>query len=414
MFRRLPLFTARTRTLTGLQKRPLHSHSTQQCTLEVDALRVGTTRFPYLWLRDSCQSPSSVHPSTRQKLHRSSDFDLGIKPVTHRVVSHGDGFAEPGVTLVWPDGHQSHYTWEFLSSYASDSARMRFHGDVERVGWDAATLKASDSLFVEYDVVKQDKEGRLKAVDQLLKYGLLFIRGVPHKEVEDGTCELPRLANIFGSIRETFYGVLWDVKNKANSENIAYTNLHLGLHMDLLYYQEPPQFQILHCLRNRVVGGTSIFVDSLHASSVLRKTHPEAFRLLTQVPVPFHYLNAGKHYHHEHPTIQLAADGHSIAQVNYSPPFQAPLRLDTPPAFYEALKLFDAELNKETNVFGHTMKEGDAVLFDNRRALHARTAFTDNAAPSGDARRWLKGCYLEGDSVWDAARRLRAEVENRR
>lgn len=50
----------------------------------------------------------------------------------------------------------------------------------------------------------------------------------------DATCELRKLAETFSNIRETFYGQVWDVVNVRNSRNIAYTNLDLGLHMDLL------------------------------------------------------------------------------------------------------------------------------------------------------------------------------------
>jgi alpha-ketoglutarate-dependent taurine dioxygenase len=65
--------------------------------------------------------------------------------------------------------------------------------------------------------------------------------------------------------------------------------------------------------------------------------------------------------------------------------------------------------------FEYTLKEGDAVLFDNRRVLHARTAFADRErADTGqerEANRWLKGCYFEADAVLDRGRVLRTKVE---
>lgn len=61
----------------------------------------------------------------------------------------------------------------------------------------------------------------------------------------------------------------------------------------------------------------------------------------------------------------------------------------------------------------YTLKEGDAVLFDNRRVLHARTAFHDrgsrdrtNEVKEGEPNRWLKGCYLEADAIMDRRRVL--------
>jgi hypothetical protein len=70
---------------------------------------------------------------------------------------------------------------------------------------------------------------------QILKYGISFVSGVPTVETSHEKCELRALAELFGELRPTFYGLLWNVMNIPNSRNIAYTNLDLGLHMDLLY-----------------------------------------------------------------------------------------------------------------------------------------------------------------------------------
>jgi gamma-butyrobetaine dioxygenase len=190
------------------------------------------------------------------------------------------------------------------------------------------------------------------------------------------------------------------------------------------YFEHPPRYQILHCLRNRVVGGTSMFVDAVHAASMLRNTNPEAFDMLATTPVAFHYINDGHHLHHSHPTIELAPAlptssinrEQPINYINYSPPFQAPLSLSTTsPAFYPALAEFASLLAKPELTFEYTLNEGDAVLFDNRRLLHARTAFSDreggDAGHDGEMSRWLKGCYLEGDALLDRGRVLRTKAE---
>jgi gamma-butyrobetaine dioxygenase len=160
----------------------------------------------------------------------------------------------------------------------------------------------------------------------------------------------------------------------------------------------------------------------------LRKIHPVDFNTLATTPVPFHYINDGHHLHHEHPTIELGplpapiATGTSttdasvpeIKHINYSPPFQAPLLLgSTPPAFYSALGRYAALLDDPANILEYTLREGDAVLFDNRRVLHARTAFTDDgpsAGVDGETNRWLKGCYLEADAILDRGRVLRTKL----
>lgn len=95
-----------------------------------------------------------------------------------------------------------------------------------------------------------------------------------------------------------------------------------------------------------------------------------------------------------------------ITHVNYAPPFQAPLPPDTPLALFGALARFAARLALPQATLTHTLAEGEAVLFDNRRVLHARTAFEDTAVGEGETSRWLKACYIEADAVLDRRRVL--------
>ncbi|KAJ7802519.1 gamma-butyrobetaine hydroxylase [Mycena olivaceomarginata] len=368
--------------------------------LVIDALGAS---FPFVWLRDSCLSPECVHPSTSQKLHRTSDIPRTIRPAEDGVKLTSDG-----LQISWTDGHNSFFPRDFLHRHSSRTRLADFHLDVEEQPWDAKKISKSPDLYVSYASL-QTRPGLRVAIDQLSTDGLLFVTGVPNAETADSTCELRKLAETFSQIRETFYGQVWDVVNLPNSRNIAYTNVYLGLHMDLLYFKNPPKYQILHCLRNNVVGGASFFVDAFHAATTLRAQDPALFDVLATTPVPFHYINDGHHLHHEHPTIELSPSG-AIAQINYSPPFQAPLRRETPPIFYEALARFARLLEEKERVYEYLLREGDAVIFDNRRVLHARKAFSDKEGQEGkdgEPNRWLKGCYFEADALLDRGRMLR-------
>ncbi|TFY59238.1 hypothetical protein EVJ58_g5901 [Rhodofomes roseus] len=373
------------------------SHFAPTSSDQPASLSYNGTPLPYRWLRDSCQCPSCTHPSTRQKLHRTSDIPTDTLPA-----SDGVRVANSGVEITWASGHVSHYPKSFLELYSSPKRLRAFHQEVAAKRWDGDALRSVSNLFL---------PSRNSASSSSPTS--------PTERTANEACELRRLAERFGEIRETFYGQTWDVKNMRNSKNIAYTNVDLGLHMDLLYFQHPPRFQILHCLRNRVEGGASYFVDALHAAETLRETHPEDFSVLADTPVAFHYINDGHHLHYSHPTIELAATADSApgsprptAHINYSPPFQAPLPVSTPLAFYSALERFANLLEDPALRFEHLLREGDAVVFDNRRVLHARTAFKDREEDSGDApNRWLKGCYLEADAVLDRGRVLRARLQ---
>ncbi|PWN89532.1 Clavaminate synthase-like protein [Acaromyces ingoldii] len=302
-----------------------------------------------------------------------------------------------------------------------------------RLTW-ASLLSAKDSGG---DAKAEATAARFALVNSLMRDGIAFVTSLPTdttgNEVDASSPTSPslaRLAEMLGEIRHTFYGPLWDVRSLGStSRNIAYTNLDLGLHMDLLYFQNPPRFQFLHMLRNEVRGGESIFVDSFAVAQKMWDDHRDQFRVLAETPVGFHYQNDNRHYRYTHPTFELAtsSSGHAgpssaattmprLCAVNYSPPFQSPLPPPTADRerFYEALKTFaDLTLSDEFR-YERTLSPGECVIFDNRRVLHARRGFewdeTENKQ-GGQIKRWLKGCYVDGDAIWSTYRTLLAKAQ---
>ncbi|KIK68653.1 hypothetical protein GYMLUDRAFT_153741 [Collybiopsis luxurians FD-317 M1] len=399
-------------------------------TLDDDALIVpslNNASFPYIWLRDSCHSPECKHPQTTQKLHSSTDFDVNIRPKTVKIIEDANGANGThgrGVHIEWPDGHVSFFPRAFLERHSSREGLSSFRKDVEAETWDKEDIKKSRDLFLPYHEL-HTPAGLLKAIDQLCRHGLLFVQNVP-TEPEVSVTNLSLL--LASEIRETFYGRIFHVRT-TNSQNIAFTNLQLGLHADLLYFERPPHYQLLHCLRNRVQGGTSVFSDAFHAAKTLKSFYPNDYDILTKTPVPFEYLFGDHHLHCTHRTIEEdhlnpSLNSPPIKFINYSPPFQAPLLLspNTPSStlrhFYFALGRFANLLNSPEHTYEYTLQEGDAVIFDNRRVLHARTAFTDldtGNLPEVNSKekevsRWLQGCYIESDSMKDRGRVLRAKA----
>jgi len=288
--------------------------------------------------------------------------------------------------------------------------------------WDsAATLLKSPTLRLHYQELSKPS-GLHAAVQQLIAYGLVVIQGVPTDKTDNDECALREVANLLGEIRNTFYGETWDVKSVANSKNIAYTDVDLGLHQDLCYFENPPRYQGLHCLRNRVEGGSSYFVDSFAAAARLFHANPHAFDTLRKIPMPFIYDNDGYHYRYQHPTIQssleITASGApvlNIEAINYSPPFQgtwsnSETSIHGMDALPKSLHAFEQWLDREEAKYEFTLQEGDLALFDNRRVLHARRSFRNRPGEAlprdGEATRWLKGCYLDGDVVRNKLRVL--------
>lgn len=169
--------------------------------------------IPYNWLRDHCKCPKCVHPTTKQKLHRASAF-INIEPPVD-VLKHEDH----SVTITWKDGHKSKY----------ERKELEMAGWTTRLPpiqpWIAKSFQESSR---EFDYKELDDKFA-DIVGQLHRLGLVFLRNVP---LEDQS--VTSVAERFGKIMETFYGRSWDVKSVKDAKNVAYTDLPLGLHMDLM------------------------------------------------------------------------------------------------------------------------------------------------------------------------------------
>ncbi|GAK66865.1 gamma-butyrobetaine hydroxylase [Moesziomyces antarcticus] len=464
----------------------------QSDSISIESKQLGLQpfQFDHIWLRDACQAPQSVHPSNRQKLFHTSDVPLGVPLLD---ASHPPTLSsaadEPVLRLTFAKEHAvvnaftaafgevkkadaphvSEVPISFLLRHAIDTFYADTHMDIMSVpeSWAAKDLthfrsvpwaqgaSLSPSALEEGSVARparipwdairpedtsvQRTEALYALTEAVLRDGFAFVTRLPTDKTatEEGesSARLRDLALTMGELRNTFYGLLWDVQSKADARNIAYTNLDLGLHMDLLYFQNPPRFQFLHMLRNKVRGGASIFVDSFKVAERMWDEERELWEVLTKVPVGFHYVNDGRHYRYTHPTFELAHDteGHAgpplqgttmprLSAVNYSPPFQSPLPLhptehlktaEQRQTFYRALKRFSDLTLAEEFRYEKQMEEGECVIFDNRRVLHSRKGFEWDESKQGEVKRWLKGCYVDGDAIWSTYRTLRTKLHGR-
>ncbi|CAG8441761.1 16643_t:CDS:2 [Acaulospora colombiana] len=378
-----------------------------------------------------------IHPDNRQRLFSSSEVPLDVKPTCVNVVSNEKG--EETVEITWneslsklptpqtilssspnllPNGevHRSAYPISFLKSYGSkfSADRIRFN-DMKPTTWNRNSILESNLWIDHSDYMNCDKE-LLKSLRQLWDYGLVFLKGVPvDLNADDGNESIKNVVKRIGTIRSSFYGDVFDVISARDAKNIAYTNLQLGLHMDLLYYEAPPGLQFLHCLKNSEVGGTNIFTDSLMAADNFKLTFPEDFDLLTKTALTFNFINNGHHMHYNRPAI--AIDEHNgTMTVNYSPPFSGPIESllpSTPPTvsqmesdepddddektlkFYQAYRRFcafieDPELKYELKLKPGTLPMGSSQTGpnDHRTILVS----TEHLTPLRTPRNPADGC----------------------
>ncbi|TXT07295.1 hypothetical protein VHUM_03465 [Vanrija humicola] len=416
-------------------------------------------------LRDACPCGSCIDPSTRQKNHTSGEAYRWVRDLGNEVLDGSkihmatdDVTGEHGIEVHWPavgeniaEKHTSYYPLSLIRRLSAERLRGTSYltNQLKRQLWDRETLEANQkNLHTKYEELNGAAPGQplaakpevlLKVLEQLQVYGIAILTGVPTDKTGNKECELRNVVEQIGLLRNTFYGETWDVKSVPDAKNVAYTNVNLGLHMDLLYFALPPRFQLLHCLRNRVIGGASYFVDSFKAAAAFVEEYPDLAKLLRNNKIEYEYDNDGHYLSYQHYAIPATplATGNLHTAINWSPPFQAPpvraardatyTQPSDPVAaaraeneLYDALSKFQEELDKDKYKYEFTLKEGDLVLFDNQRTLHARRAFRDRTYDEvqrdgtvivpGEPTRWLKGAYIDGSTVWDKVASLNDSV----
>jgi alpha-ketoglutarate-dependent taurine dioxygenase len=346
--------------------------------------------FTSLWLRDNRAEDRDAHSGQRL-------VDIMDVPADPRIESAQVDDGE--VRVRWAgEPTAACFSLDWLAAQARPASAARPELAQRRWLEGAAMNAAADFGWAALADAQRDPALRLHWLTRLLQDGVAFFSGVPC--ADEGILEAMSLV---GQVSATNYGLVFDVRSVPQPENLAYSDLGLGLHTDNPYREPVPGFQSLHALQTSSEGGDSIFADGFALAEHLRATDAAAFAVLTQTPVPFAYRSKDADLYAERPLIQLACDG-SVAAVHYNNRSIAPLRLRAGHSrdFYAAYRCFAALLREPRFQLKLRLRDGDLVMFDNQRVLHGRSAFSSQRHP-----RHLRGCYLSRDSVYSAAGLLR-------
>ncbi|MEQ8602327.1 MAG: TauD/TfdA family dioxygenase [Marivibrio sp.] len=335
-------------------------------------------RFEALWLRDQAQGGAFRHGDNDQRLFDVADLpeDLSIATAEMRC----DGAL---AVRFEPEGIDLAYDAAWLKAHASDSLRDA----AWPASWDAAAM--GEPIWHDYTAVTRDPAALYGWLDAIRRDGVALMRGAP---VEPET--VCRLASLFGYVRETNYGRLFDVRAEAKPTNMAFTGEGLGVHTDNPYRDPVPTLQLLHCLQaDADGGGESLAVDGFEAARRLYERSPKDYDLLTRWRVPFRYRSGGVDLQARRRLIEADEAGRPIA-VAYNNRSIAPFDLpaDAMRPFYDAYRRFARILREPDLPLRFTLAPGDVFIVDNRRVLHGRGAY-------GAGARWLQGCYADIDSL---------------
>jgi alpha-ketoglutarate-dependent taurine dioxygenase len=348
-----------------------------------------TSRFAAIWLRDNQSEQRDAHSG--QRLVDIADFLPAPKIRTASL--------HAGVLQVQWENEPHAATFDVAWLAAQMDTPFEH---VPMQPWIGGTLDAlGDFSWLTLGQARENAADRSRWLTRLLTSGIAFLSEVP--ATDDAILEAMSLV---GRVAETNYGLVFDVRSVAQPENLAFSDLGLGLHTDNPYREPVPGFQALHMLIASPDGGENLFADGLALAAHLRHNDPDAFTRLTATAVPFRYQSKDADLYAERPLIQLSCDG-AVTGVHYNNRSIAPLRLslDDTQAFYDAYRKFALLLRDLKFQLKFRLRSGDLVLFDNQRILHGRTPFS-----SAKHARHLRGCYLTRDSVYSESALLRRQA----
>ena len=211
--------------------------------------------------------------------------------------------------------------------------------------------------------------------------------------VESG--EVARVAELFGYVRVTNYGRVFDVRSVVEPANLAYTPLGLGPHTDNPYRDPVPSLQLLHCLSSSAAGGESTLVDGFCVAEALRAAAPADFALLAGHCVTFALPRRGRRAQRVRAADRARparrGTGRALQLALAEVAFHACAELA---AWYDAYLRFGRMLEDERFQVRLRLESGDLFIVDNRRVLHGRAPY---AASGGE--RHLQGCYADIDGL---------------
>lgn len=342
-------------------------------------------RFHALWLRDNAQDAETRSPGNGQRLITLRD----IPPETRIADARWSG---DRLSLRFePEGKTVVFAADWLAAHVYDRAPPVAPGwtgpEISR--WDAGL--SDPDLVATYAQVRDDAAARLRWLKTVQRYGFARLTGLP---TESGVPTI--VAALFGYVRETNYGRVFDVRVEANPSNLAYTNLGLQAHTDNPYRDPAPGLQILACLRNEVEGGDSIVVDGFEVARRLQAESPQGFALLSGHNARFEYAGTpGVRLRSRKPLIELGPDGELLA-VRFNNRSAAPfvdVGYDDMVDYYRAYRHMAELIDDPALAVCFKLEPGEAFIVDNLRVLHARRAITSGG------HRHLQGCYADRDGL---------------
>ncbi|KAJ5083699.1 Trimethyllysine dioxygenase [Penicillium angulare] len=308
------------------------------------------------------------------------------------------------VKIEWTDGHESSYSWDWLTAHHFQSADLKYRRPVKAPlvrGLSKPYKKNEPYPEVNYEEVMSKDSAVLDWLWKIYNSGFCFIDGVP------ATPEATKsLIERIAFIRHTHYGGFWEFTADLTLKDTAYTNEFLGGHTDNTYFTDPARLQLFHLLSHTDgSGGESLLVDAFAAAKKLRAENRGLFNSLAEEKHSWHA--SGNEDVCIQPAVRapvLSAHGdtNAVYQIRWNDYDRAPKSdwsIKQSNTWYKAAKRFNEILSEEHRQIVTQLKPGKALIFDNWRMLHGRSEFT--------GKRRMCGGYVNNDDFISRLRLLK-------
>ncbi|XP_077650850.1 gamma-butyrobetaine dioxygenase-like [Urocitellus parryii] len=199
--------------------------------------------YPAVWLRDNCQCSHCYLDSAkaRKLLLETLDVNIVIKDLE---------FDKKKVNITWPNEHCSEFEADCLKKRCfSWKARAKLQEELflpEHQYWDSELQLPTLS----FEDVLKNNEHAYKWLSSLKKVGIVRLIRASNKQGE-----VIKLGKRIGFLYLIFYGIknkyklkkqingcqgLWQVQDKIDTNNVAYTTGKLSFHTDYPTLHHPP------------------------------------------------------------------------------------------------------------------------------------------------------------------------------
>ena len=246
----------------------------------------------------------------------------------------------------------------------------------------------------------EDERERLKLLEEVCNRGFARVLAAPTSP--EG---LESVAGLFGQLQSSdLLGRMSEIHTSPDKVLVTDTPLPIPKHTDVCYRHAPSGIQFFQGVKTSGGGGETILGDGFKIAAVLRETEPEAFELLTRVPLQFYrYIENQAAYYAEGLAISLdgwgEVSGFRYANRVTAAPLDLPVELMEP--MHNALRKLVTLMNDPDLEVRFLLQPGDIVVFDNQRVLHGRTAYDESMGE-----RHLRRCEVTREEFHNRLRLL--------